>query len=116
MSPADEYIVTYPCHVPLRTATQPFTFTTEGGESCIALFTDEDLFERFMKECDPLGQRKVLIFSPAGLIQFLKDNAGKTWNGKSVTHVIIDPCSSIPRVRLCSISQFIQHVQSLDGS
>ena len=106
-----DFSMTYPCFVPLRDESQPFTFTTDG-DIAIALFSDEHLFEKFQKSVGRKLALRATMTTREGTVEFLRAHLCDTWNGKPVTHVLIDPDPDREHARCYSISEFVNHLDA----
>ena len=106
-----DFEMTYPCFVPLRKDGSPFTFNAEGDD-CIAIFTDDDLAQRFFEssKIPSTHWMRASVEHGQALGELLRrfdgaeDNAGRT-----ISHVLIDPSKA--RARTYRISEFADHVE-----
>ena len=105
-----DFEMTFPCYTPLQPNGMPFTFNAEGVQA-IAVRTDDYILEQFFAKMFPNVQRQVYMTIPdkEGLCEWLSTVKGKPIaKGQPLTHVIIDPTPSAPRVRTHSIEDFKQ--------
>jgi hypothetical protein len=109
-----DFEMTYPCYTPLQPNAMPFTFNAEGVQA-IAVCTDEHILETFFANMLPNVQLKMRMTIPdkEGLCEWLRTVYGKPIaKGNPVTHIIIDPTPSVPKVRTHSIDDFIRQLEA----
>jgi len=108
-----DFVMTFPCFVPLQPSGVPFTFNAEGDD-CLPVFTDDDLLRRFCESSSVgtvVGRAK--IANSAALVNVLRDcDHCEIGQGRIVTHVILDPSAEMARVH--SISEFVAHLERTD--
>ena len=109
--PVIDFLMTFPCYIPLRANGRPHTFNAEGDDA-VAVFTDEDLLNRFFEQ-SPFGPESLRIRATIADSQSLSETLRKfdgcqSTSGRALSHVLIDP--SGPRARTYSIAQFVAHL------
>lgn len=113
--PVIDFLMTFPCYIPLRENGQPYTFNAEGVDA-VAVFTDEDLQNRFFEQTSfQLDRLRIRATIPNS--QYLSETLRKfdrcqTSSGRLLSHVLIDP--SGPRARTYSIAAFVAHLEQAE--
>jgi hypothetical protein len=112
--PMIEFVMTYPCFVPLHQPGVAVTLTAEGDD-CVPIFTDDDLLRRFFESSTRPGAVLVRaeFADAAALVRFLRQFEGcELGPRRVVTHVIIDPIAG--RARVHSIGEFVAHLEQTE--
>jgi len=103
-----DFLMTYPCFVALSADGEPYTCNAEG-DCCIAVFTDDDVFQQFVEEAGSAAT-SVQIENAKRLGDVLLSCKGSQPKGGGlVTHVIIDPTHA-KRARVYPIWDFVGHI------
>jgi hypothetical protein len=109
--PPIDFEMTYPCYMALRPNGVPHTCNADG-DNCVAVFTDDDMVDRFFASMNARGQLgRVTIQNSEALRALLSQcNDAETPEGRVVTHVIIDPTEGA-KSRTHSIVAFVRYLQ-----
>ncbi len=105
-----DFLMTYPCYIPLRATGEPFTMNAEGDDA-LPLFTDDDLVTRFVRTVSPDKAARIAIDNSTALSTILNQWQGSiSAKGRTLSHVIIDPTPGIERARVYPIREFVAHI------
>jgi hypothetical protein len=105
-----DFLMTYPCYIPIRPTGEAFTFNAEGDD-CLPIFTDDDLVTRFVEQATSERAYRLAIEYASALSNVLSQWHGiKSKKGRTLSHVIIDPMLNVPRARVYPIPEFIAHI------
>lgn len=106
-----DFVMSYPCFVPLHPNGMPFTFTADG-DCCVAVFTDDDLVTQFVQSRKLTRVGRAKVSDANNLADFLsKCDNSENDQGQIITHVIIDP-SPGRQASVYSVKDFITHIRS----